>query len=103
MQEYQLTPWKNSPGEGCPALEQGVLGVGIYPRAGGERGSWGAGVNVAARGGCWTLCLVRKEISLLVELPGVFTGTGECKTFLFLARRARRIWSFLKKMLSTPC
>lgn len=82
---------------------QGVLDVGIYPWAGGELGSLGIGVNVAARGGAWMLCLVRKGISLAVESPGILTGTGEGKTFPFLQRRARRIESFLRKMLPIPC
>lgn len=82
----------------------GVLDVGFLPRGWGRDGLIGERgyFNAAARGGGCTLCLVRKEISLVVKFTVIWAGIGEGRSFPLSGKEdlEGRGYDFPQEMLS---
>ena len=72
----------------------GVSDVGFLPTGWGRDGLIGERgyFNAAARGGGCTLCLMRKEISLVVKFTVIWAGIGEGKSLAASGKGERKIW-----------
>lgn len=83
----------------------GVLDVGFLPVGWGRDGLIGERgyLNVEARGGGCSLCLMRKEIYLVVKFTVIWASTGEGKSFPASGKGERRIWRVADAMPPRTC